>query len=77
MHRNRKGLKRERDEGETELSFISSAVSELRWALHMCDNKCRKEGFKCHQLAAIVRRRSSSYDEFVQAVLQCDAAETR
>ena len=37
-----------------ELSFIPSAVGEPRSALHMCDNKCREEGFKFYQLAAIV-----------------------
>ena len=29
-----------------------SLVSEPLWALHMCDNKCREEGFKFFQLAA-------------------------
>ena len=33
-----------------ELSFIPSAVSEPRWALHMSDNKCCKEAFKFYQL---------------------------
>ena len=37
-----------------ELSFVPSAVSEPRWALHMCDNKCSIEGFKFYQLAVIV-----------------------
>ena len=37
-----------------ELSFVPSAVSEARWALHMCDNKCSREGFTFHQLAASV-----------------------
>ena len=37
-----------------ELSFIPSAVSELRWALHKCDDKCREEGFKFHRIAAVV-----------------------
>ena len=37
-----------------ELSFIPSAVSEPRWALHVCDIECREEGFKFYQLAAIV-----------------------
>ena len=36
------------------LSFIPSAVSEPRWTLHMCDNKCRQEGFKFYLLVAIV-----------------------
>ena len=35
-----------------ELRFIPSAVSEPRLALHMCDNKCNKEGFKFYQFAA-------------------------
>ena len=42
------------DEEIEEPSFIPSAVREPRWALHMCDNDCNKEGFKFHQLAAIV-----------------------
>ena len=37
-----------------ELSFIPSAVSEPRWALHMCYNKCNEESNKFYQLAAIV-----------------------
>ena len=45
----------QRDEEEMEeLSFIPSTVSKQHWALHMCDNKCRKAGFKFHQLAALV-----------------------
>ena len=42
------------DEEMKELSFIPSAASEPRWAMHMCDNKCNKEGFKLYHLAAIV-----------------------
>ena len=42
------------DEEMEELSCIPSAVSEPRWALHMCDSKSSKEGFKFYQLAAIV-----------------------
>ena len=37
-----------------ELSFVPSAVSEPRWVLHMCDNKCNHEGFRFYQLAAVV-----------------------
>ena len=37
-----------------EFSFFPSAVNEPRWAVHMCDNKCNKEGNKFYQLAAIV-----------------------
>ena len=37
-----------------EFSFFPSAVNEQRWAVHMCDNKCNKEGNKFHQLAVIV-----------------------
>ena len=39
---------------EMEFSFFPSAVNEPRWAVHMCDNKCNKEGNKFYQLAAIV-----------------------
>ena len=35
-----------------ELSFKPSAVSKPR--LHLCDNKCREEGFKYYQLVATV-----------------------
>ena len=35
-------------------SFIPSAVSEPRRALHMCDNMCREEGSKFYQFVAIV-----------------------
>ena len=44
----------ENEEETEELSFIRSAVSEPRWTLHMCDNKCRQEGFKFCLLVAIV-----------------------
>ena len=27
-------------EGVEELNFVPSAVSEPRWSLHMCDNRC-------------------------------------
>ena len=36
-----------------EFSFFPSAVNEPRWAVHMCNNKCNKEGNKFYQLAAI------------------------
>ena len=35
------------------ISSFPSAVSEPLWALHMCDNKCRAEGFKFHEVAFI------------------------
>ena len=37
-----------------ELSFVPSAVSDPRWALHMWNNKCREKGFQFFQIAAIV-----------------------
>ena len=37
-----------------ELRIITSVVSEPRLVVHMCDNTCRKEGFKFFELAAIV-----------------------
>ena len=72
-------MEEESEEEMEERSFIPSAVSEPRWALHMCDNMCTGEGFKFFELAAIVqeKRRCSSYDQLVQAVLQCKAAEAR
>ena len=47
-------MEEEIEEEIKEPSFISSAVSESRWALHMCDNKRGEEGFKFDQLEAIV-----------------------
>ena len=47
-------IEEENEEEMKELSFIPSAVSEPRCALHMCDYKCRKEGFKFYQLPATV-----------------------
>ena len=44
----------EDEEEMEELSFVPSAVSEPRWALHICDNKCREKGFTFFQVAAIV-----------------------
>ena len=73
------GLEEIDDEEMEELSFIPSAVSEPRCALHMCDNKCSKEGFQvlpnfgnCGR-----RRMSSAHDQLVQAMLQSGADETR
>ena len=37
-----------------EIGFVPSAVSEPLWALHLCDNQCREQGFKFHQIAGIV-----------------------
>ena len=48
------GLEEIDDEKMEDLSFIQSAVSDPRCVLFMCDNKCSKEGFKFHQIAAIV-----------------------
>ena len=39
-----------------ELSFVPSAVSDPRWALHMWNNKCREKGFQFFQIAAIVSK---------------------
>ena len=50
------GLEELGQEEIEELSFVPSAVSEPRWVLHMCDNKCREEGFKCFQLAAMSQK---------------------
>ena len=33
-------IEEENEEEMEELSFLPSAVSEPRWALHICDNKC-------------------------------------
>ena len=44
----------EDEEEMEELSFVPSAVSEPRWALHICDNKCREKGFTFFQVAAVV-----------------------
>ena len=37
-----------------ELAYVPSAADEPRWALHMCDNKCRAKGVMFHELAAVV-----------------------
>ena len=37
-----------------ELSSVPSAVSEPRLAVHMCDDKCRAQGFKCFPIAVVV-----------------------
>ena len=44
----------EDEEEMEELSFVPSAVSEPRWSLHVCDNKCREKGFTFFQVAAVV-----------------------
>ena len=36
-------LWREDEEDMEELSFVPSAVRDPRWALHMCDNRCREK----------------------------------
>ena len=61
-----------------ELSFIPSAVGEPRSALHMCDDQMQRRGLQVLPTCGHCdrRRRSSSYDQLVQAMLQCDAAET-
>ena len=63
------GLEEIDDEEVEELSFIPSAVSEPRWALHTCDNKCSK-GFKFHHLAATVVEDggSSAHDQLAQVM---------
>ena len=43
-----------------ELSSVPSAVSEPRWALHMCDNKCGTEGFRFLEMAAVVSEDSGA-----------------
>ena len=35
-----------------ELSFVPSAVSEPRWALHLCDFKGRSKGMKLLEIVA-------------------------
>ena len=39
-------IEEENEEEVEELSFVPSAVSEPRWALHMCDNKCWRRGLQ-------------------------------
>ena len=61
------------------LSFVPSAVSEPRWAVHMCDKKCTANGFKFLGNCGLCgrRRRCSPYDKLVQKVLQRRAIEAR
>ena len=47
-------MEAENEEEMEELSFIPSAVSEPRRALHICDIKCRAKGFKFFAIAGIV-----------------------
>ena len=54
MSRHLQWIEEEHEEEMKELSFIPSAVSEPRWALHMCDDKFREEGFGFYQFPAIV-----------------------
>ena len=56
-----KGPEGSDDEEMEELSFIPSAVSESRWALRMCDNRCGH---------CVRRRMSSAQDQLVQVMLQ-------
>ena len=61
------------------LSFVPSAVSEPRWAVHMCDKECRANGLKFLGNCGLCgrRRRCSPYDKLVQKVLQRRAIEAR
>ena len=36
------------------LCVVPSAVSEPRWAVHTCDNKCKEKGCKFFELTAVV-----------------------
>ena len=47
-------MEAENEEEMKDLGFIPSAVSDPRWALHMCDNKCTEKGYKLCQIAAVV-----------------------
>ena len=59
------------DEEMKELSFLPSAVSEPRWALHVWDNKCNKEGFKFYQLAAFVTEEGGGKARTINLCKQC------
>ena len=49
-------IEEEHEEKMEELSFIPIAVSDPRWALHMCDNECREESFKfCYFVANVTQ----------------------
>ena len=54
-----------------ELSFVPSAVSEPRWALHMCNDKCNKEGFWFYQLTAIVTEGGGGNVRTINLCKQC------
>ena len=62
--------KAEDEKNMEDLSFVPSAVSEPRWALHMCDNRCREKDFKFIQIAPVVTegRRRSTHNQLVLAV---------
>ena len=48
------GMETENEEDMEELSFLPSAVSEPRWALQICANKCRAKGLKFLEISANV-----------------------
>ena len=50
------GLQELGQEEIEELSFVPSAVGQPQWALHMCDNQCREEGFNFFHLVAIATK---------------------
>ena len=57
------GAEHQADENDVEeLRFVPSAVSEPRWALHMCDDKCGKEGFTFFTAAAVVSEEGGAAD---------------
>ena len=37
-----------------EIGFVPSALSELRGAIHWCDNQCSEHGFRFNQIGAMV-----------------------
>ena len=47
-------MEAEDDKNLEELGFVPSAVSEPRWALHICDKKCRATSFKFFGIVAVV-----------------------
>ena len=63
--------KMEEDERDMEeLSFVPSAVSEPRWALHMCDHKCKAQGFKFFEIAANVSAEGAAHT--VNLCMKCN-----
>ena len=53
-------MEAEDEKNMKEPNFVPGAVSEPRWAVHVCDDKCREKGFKFFEIAAVVSARGAA-----------------